>query len=51
MAYSYFVNNINLSPSLLITYDGLIFASNKTEHSNIFKRNEIISQNRGSNEI
>jgi len=48
---NYFVNNINLSPSLLITYDGLIFASNKTEHSNIFKRNEIISQNRGSNEI
>ena len=48
---NYFINNIILNPSMLVTYDGLIFASNNTEHSYIFNRNEIISQNRGNNEI
>jgi hypothetical protein len=48
---NYFINNIILNPSTLVTYDGLIFTSNNTEHSYIFNRNEIISQNRGSNEI
>jgi len=48
---NYFINNINLNPSLLVTYDGLIFASNNTENSYKFNRNEIISYNRGNNEI
>ena len=48
---NYFINNIILNPSALVTYDGLIFTSNNTEHSHVFNRNEIISQNRGNNDI